>query len=244
MNIQALSPLLSALVTLAIGASVLLRDRRRPTYTAFSAFTLTLALYYLLTFLSVVLERGDWWSWAAFFPAAFIPTSATRFFRAFLAEPAVGGSRRSLRVTYAWTAAWCGLLVYGALGKPIHQQFWFQFPFSVYVFGALYRCVFDLYAQYRRTLTRVEKARIRYLMLGGFVATTLAITDFLPRLGVTVPAIGNVLTLLYLYFLAQTLFRYRLLDLNELVGKMIVLGSLVVILSVVYGLLIAWIGGG
>jgi len=244
MNIQALSPLLSALVTLAIGASVLLRDRRRPTYTTFSAFTLTLSLYYLLTFLSVVLEHGEWWSWAAFFPAAFIPTNATRFFRAFLAEPAVGGSRRSLRVTYAWTAAWCGLLIYGAIGKPIHKQFWFQFPFSVYVFGALYRCVFDLYTQYRRTLTRVEKARIRYLMLGGFVATTLAITDFLPRLGVTVPAIGNVLTLLYLYFLAQTLFRYRLLDLNELVGKMVVLGSLVIILSVVYGLLIAWIGGG
>jgi signal transduction histidine kinase len=244
MNPQALSPLLSALVTLAIGASVLLRDRRRPTYTTFSAFTLTLSLYYLMTFLSVAVDHGEWWSWAAFFPAAFIPVNATRFFRAFLAEPAVGGSRRSLRVTYAWTAAWCGLLIYGAIGKPIHRQFWFQFPFSVYVFGALYRCVFDLYTQYRRTLTRVEKARIRYLMLGGFVATTLAISDFLPRLGVTVPAIGNVLTLLYLYFLAQTLFRYRLLDLNELVGKMVVLGSLVVILSVVYGLLIAWIGGG
>jgi signal transduction histidine kinase len=53
-----------------------------------------------------------------------------------------------------------------------------------------------------------------------------------------------VVTLLYLYFLSQTIFRYRLLDLNELLGKMIVLGSLVVILSIVYGLLLAWIGGG
>lgn len=243
MQIQALSPLLSALVTVAIGASVVLRDRRRPTYTTFAAFTLTLGLYYIASFLAVA-TQNSWWAWGAFFPAAFIPTAATRFFRAFLAEPAIGGPRRSLRVTYAWTAAWCLLLGYAAIGRPIHREFWFQFPFAVYVFGALYRCVFDLYVQYRRTLMRVEKARIRYLMLGGFVATTLAISDFLPRLGVTVPAIGNVLVLLYLYFLAQTLFRYRLLDLNELVGKMVVLASLVVILSVVYGLLLAWIGGG
>ena len=48
--------------------------------------------------------------------------------------------------------------------------------------------------------------------------TTLTLTDVLPRFGVAWPAIGNVLGILYLYFLSQTLFRYRLLDLNELVA--------------------------
>jgi two-component system sensor histidine kinase HydH len=243
LNIQALSPLLSAVVTFALGASVLLRDRRRATYTSFAALTLTLALYYLLDFLHNF-TQVEWLDWVKLFPAAFIPTSATRFFRAFLAEPVMGGTHRSLRVTYAWTALWCLLILYAGVFDPIHDQLWFQFPFSVYVFGALYRCMFDLYAQYRRTLTRVEKARLRYLLIGGTLAITLAITDFLPRLGVTVPAIGSVLVLLYLYFLSQTLFRYRLLDLNELVGKMVVLASLVVILSVVYGLLLYWVGGG
>ena len=73
---------------------------------------------------------------------------------------------------------------------------------------------------------------------------TLALTDYLPRFGIAWPTIGNVLTILYLYFLSQTLFRYRLLDLNELVGKIVVLGTLVVLLSAVYGLLLAWVGGG
>src|SRR5262249_31817210 len=104
--------------------------------------------------------------------------------------------------------------------------------------------IWDLYQQYRTIVTRVEKARLRYLMIGGFVATTLALTDFLPRVGVTWPTVGNVLTILYLYFLSQTLFRYRLLDLNELVGKMFVLGALVAILTLVYGLLLVWVGGG
>jgi signal transduction histidine kinase len=243
MNIQVLSPLLSAVVTFALGASVLLRDRRRATYTAFAALTLALSSYYLLDFLAGFFANR-WLAWAKFFPATLVAAAATRFFRAFLAEPSLGGEKRSLRVTYAGTAVWCLLLLYGGLINPIHERFWFRFPFAVYVFGALYRCHIDLWLQYRKTLTRVEKARLRYLIVGGLLAITMAITDFLPALGVTVPAVGSVLVLLYLYFLSQTLFRYRLLDLNELVGKMVVLASLVAILSIVYGLLLSWVGGG
>jgi len=243
MNIQALSALLAALVTMAIGLSVYLRDRRRRTYRAFAVFTVTVSLYHLLTF-AWVTTNNPWIYWLSFIPAAGIPTSAIRFFRAFLSEPSIGGTPRPPRVTYVWTALWFALLTYGAIGRPIHETLWFTIPFALYVFGGLYRCVYDLFAQYRATVNRVEKARIRYLMIGGFVATTMALTDFLPRVGVAFPMIGNVLTILYLYFLSQTLFRYRLLDLNELVGKMFVLGSLVGILTVVYGLLLVWLGGG
>ena len=112
------------------------------------------------------------------------------------------------------------------------------------MFGGLYRCVYDMYMQYRATTKRVERTRVGYLALGGFVATTLTLTDVLPRFGVEWPAVGNVLGILYLYFLSQTLFRYRLIDLNELLGKMAVLGTLVVLLWAVYGFLLYWIGGG
>jgi two-component system, NtrC family, sensor histidine kinase HydH len=241
MNIQALSALLASLVTLAIGASVLLRDRRRRTFTTFATFTLTVALYHLFTFFAAALG-SSWYSWIALWPASFIPPSSLRFFRAFIAE--MGGKVRTPRFTYIWTGAALAALLYSGIWRPIHDTLWFRVPFVLYVFGGLYRCVLDLYRQYRATITRVEKARIRYLMIGGFVATTLALTDFLPRFDVAFPTIGNVLTILYLYFLSQTLFRYRLLDLNELLGKMVVLGSLVLILTIVYGLLLAWVGGG
>jgi len=243
LSIQALSSLLAGLVTLAIGASVLLRDRRRRTYRTFAVFTVAVALYHVFTFAAVA-AGNPWFSWLSLWPAAFIPPTAGRFFRAFLSEPAIAAKHRPPRGTYAWTAAWCGALVYGAVVKPIHETLWFAVPFTTFVFFGLYRCIYDLYRQYRATVTRVEKARLRYLMFGGFVATTLALTDFLPRVGVTWPTVGNVLTILYLYFLSQTLFRYRLLDLNELVGKMFVLGSLVGILTLVYGLLLVWVGGG
>ncbi|HET6612136.1 MAG TPA: ATP-binding protein [Kofleriaceae bacterium] len=243
MNVLAVSALLASLVILAIGASVLLRDRTRRTYTSFAALTFVVSSYHLCNF--IAMATGEPLAvWLALWPAATIPPTALRFFREFLAEPQIGGSARPPRVTLVWTIAAYLALLYSALIQPIHKELWFQIPFGAYVFGGLYRCVYDLYIQFRATASRVERIRIRYLMVGGFVATTLALTDSLPRFGVAWPTVGNVLTILYLYFLSQTLFRYRLLDINELVGKMAVLGTLVVLLVATYGLLLTWIGGG
>src|SRR4029077_8450726 len=134
----------------------------------------------------------------------------------------IGGPKRGPRVTLAWTLVAYAALVFSAICKPIHEKIYCQIPFRIYVFVGLYRCVWDLYTQCRATTKRVERTRVGYLALGGFVATTLTLTDLLPLFGVAGPAVGNVLGILYLYFLSQTLFRYRLIDLNELIGKMAV----------------------
>ena len=243
MDVQAVSALLAALLILAIGASVLLRSRSDRMYTAFAAFTFTVGAWHLCSFLDAATGSAVL-RWLALWAAATIPPTAIRFYRIFLAQPSIGGPKRGPRVTLAWTLLAYAALVFSAIGKPIHDNGYFLVPFGMYVFGGLYRCVWDMYRAYRSTTKRVERTRVGYLALGGFITTTLTLTDVLPRYGVPWPAIGNVLGILYLYFLSQTLFRYRLLDLNELVGKMAVLGTLVVLLSAVYGLLLYWIGGG
>lgn len=243
MDVQAVSALLAALLILAIGASVLLRSRSDRMYTSFAAFTFTVSAWHLCTFIDAATESPVM-RWLSLWAAATIPPTAIRFFRIFLAQPSIGGPKRGPRVTLAWTLlAYIGL-IYSAIVQPIHHQLWFAVPFGTYVFGGLYRCVYDMYMQYRATTKRVERTRVGYLALGGFVATTLTLTDVLPRFGFAWPAVGNVLGILYLYFLSQTLFRYRLIDLNELIGKMAVLGTLVVLLWAVYGFLLYWIGGG
>jgi signal transduction histidine kinase len=242
-DVQAVSALLAALLILAIGASVLLKNRTARTYTSFAAFAFTVSAWQLCTFVAMATGTPTV-RWLALWPAATIPPTAIAFFRGFLAQPSIGGPHRPPRVTLAWTfLAYLGLL-YSVIVHPIHDELWFQIPFGAYVFGGLYRCVYDMYIQYRATAKRVEKTRVRYLALGGFVAITLALTDFLPRFGVAWPTSGNVLSILYLYFISQTLFRYRLIDINELVGKMAVLGTLVALLWAVYGLLLSWVGGG
>jgi two-component system, NtrC family, sensor histidine kinase HydH len=242
-NIQAVSALLASLLILAIGLSVVLRSRRDRMFTAFAAFTFTVSAWHACTFVAAA-TGSELVGWLALWAAATIPPTAIAFFRLFLSQPSIGGQRKGPRVTLAWTLLAYLALVYSALFHPIHDTIYFQIPFGAYVFGGLYRCVYDMYMQYRSTAKRVERTRVRYLALGGFVATTLQLTDVLPRFGVAWPTIGNVLGILYLYFLSQTLFRNRLIDLNELVGKMAVLGSLVVLLWAVYGFLLYWIGAG
>ncbi len=243
MDVQAVSALLAALLILAIGASVLLRSRSDRMYTAFAAMTFTVSAWHLCSFIDAA-TGSPVMRWLSLWAAATIPPLAIRFFRIFLAQPSIGGPKRGPRVTLAWTLLAYAALVASAVWRPIHDTIYFLVPFGLYVFGGLYRCVWDMYRQYRATTKRVERTRVGYLALGGFVATTLTLTDVLPRFGVAWPAVGNVLGILYLYFLSQTLFRYRLLDLNELIGKMAVLGTLVVLLSAVYGFLLYWIGGG
>ena len=243
MDVQAVTALLAALLILAIGAAVLLRSRSDRMYTAFAAFTFTVSAWHLCSFIDAA-TGSPVMRWLALWAAATIPPTAVRFFRIFLAQPSIGGPKRGPRVTLAWTMLAYAALIVSAIWRPFHDTSYFLFPFGIYVFGGLYRCVWDMYAQYRATTKRVERTRIGYLALGGFIATTLTLTDVLPRFGIAWPAIGNVLGILYLYFLSQTLFRNRLIDVNELVGKMAVLGTLVVILSAVYGFLLYWIGSG
>src|SRR5882672_3359533 len=212
-------------------------------YSSFAAFTFTVSAWHLCTFIDAATNQPVM-RWLSLWAAATIPPTAIRFFRTFLSQPSIGGPKRGPRVTLAWTLLAYAALVTSAIYKPIHETIYFLLPFGIYVFGGLYRCVWDLYAQYRATAKRVERTRVGYLALGGFVATTLTLTDVLPRFGVAWPAIGNVLGILYLYFLSQTLFRYRLIDLNELVGKMAVLGSLVVLLWAVNSFLLYWVGNG
>ncbi len=238
-----MSALLAALLILAIGVSALLRDRKDGTYRAFATFTFVVAAWQACDFVAMTWD-SSLWRWVALWPAATIPPTAIAFFRRFLAQPSIGGRQRPPRVTLAWTLLAYAGLIYAALVAPIHTSVWFTLPFGAYVFGGMYRCVYDMYVQYRSTAKRVERARIRYLALGGFIAITLALTDVLPRLGVAWPAGGNILSILYLYFISQTLFRDRLIDVNELVGKMAVLGSLVVLLWAVYGLLLFRVGPG
>ena len=222
---------------------MVLKDRTRGTYTAFSAMTLVISIWYFTNFIEHISDN-KFYAWVVLWPAATLPPMALRFFRSFLAEPSIGGNKKPPRVTVAWTLAFYLALLYSFFVQPIHEMSLFRIPLGVYVYGTLYRCVFDLFLEYRSTTSRVSRARILYLLLGGLITITLSLTSLFPYFGEPGPALGAVFTVLYLYFLSQTLFRYRLLDVNELVGKMAVLGTLVALLWGLYGLLLAWKGRG
>ncbi len=81
-------------------------------------------------------------------------------------------------------------------------------------------------------------------MVGAVVAAVLAALDLLPRLGVSWPlqGLGFITLTLYMFFLSQALLRHRLLDLHELLGKIVVVSLLGLVLAAIYGGLVSWVG--
>ena len=243
MNIQSLSALLAAIVTAAIGVSVLLRDRRQQSYQRFTGLCVTLFSWHILTFLSATLESDVLYQ-LSLVPAMVIPISSMRFFRPFLSDP------RTVKPGAPVTPRWMALLAGGfiaAIGwsvlfrKGLPHRLPFAVAMGAFVFGGLYASMVIVYRRYRRTLQRVEKTRLVYLLWGGVLAISAAASEYLPNAGVPFPSMGNVVTIIYMYFISQTLLRYRLLDLNELLGRMAVLATLVMILAAIYGMLVAWV---
>ena len=240
MNPQSLSALLAAIITLSIGLSVFMRDRRRRSYFTFAVFCFVLFFWFLFRFFAIALDSGALF-WISQLAATTIPWAAERFFLTFLADDPRAPRpvpRRILLTTMGFVVG----LAYGALFYPIHRHWGFSAALLTFVFGALYHCMYLMYERQKATPSRPEATRLIYLLIGGGAAVTLALTDFIPRDWVAFPPVGNVLTIIYMYFLSQTLFHYRLLDIKELLGKMVNLSVLVLTLTVIYGLLLSWVG--
>jgi two-component system sensor histidine kinase HydH len=240
MSLQSLSALLAAIITFVIGGSVFLRDRRHRPYITFAILCFNLCFWYLTSFFATTL-KSDGLFWLSLLFAVAIPVNVERFFRTFLAEDPRKPAPLN-RVVLIGTALSYVLLVYSGLFHTLHKHKLFTVPLWVFVFASLFFCVFLIYQRQRSIRSRPEATRLIYIFYGGAVTVTLAATDFLPHVGVAFPTIGNILTVIYMYFISQTLFHYRLLDIKELLGKMVTLSALVLLLTIIYGLLLSWVG--
>jgi len=234
LSIQPVSALVAAIVSLAIGASVLLREPRRGSHVLFATFAFNIAVWSALSF---VAKRFDsaFFDWVSLMVAVSLPATAQRFFQAFLGDEA--GPPPLSRLTVVGAGAFYTVLLFSRFVEPVHTTLWFRGAFLAYVCVGLYLSVFYLWARYRATPSRVEKTRLLYLVVGGIATVTSALLEALPH----GPNFGNVFIIVYMYFLSQNLVRYRLLDLNELLGRMLVLGTLVFILALIYGVLVRWV---
>ncbi|MCA9600521.1 MAG: GAF domain-containing protein, partial [Myxococcales bacterium] len=96
----------------------------------------------------------------------------------------------------------------------------------------------------RNAPSRIEGARLRYLALVGGLAATFTMADYLRYVGLDIPPVGTVLTLIFLYVLYQSILRYRLLDLYELAGRLAVLTALSFTLAFIFWVSVRVSGGG
>ena len=235
MDIRTQSSLLAAIVSFALAGAMLLRPQRAKALTLFAMLCLSLTAWYLGDFL-FALTGHDAWRRAALASGAVVPATTLSFFLEFL-----GVSRRSAR-RGRWITVTGALGGFAVAATPLAQVDTARLVVAAWVFGALVFTLSLLFRRIRGAVPRIERARLSYLLLGATLAVFASALDLLPAAGISFPSLGPLVASLYLVFLAQTLQVYRLLDLQELLGKFAALTALALILSAIYVGLVIWAG--
>jgi two-component system, NtrC family, sensor histidine kinase HydH len=243
MDIRTQSDLLASIVGLALGVSMLLRAERSRVTNLYAAFALTVGGFYLAHFFEHLFVDATWY-WlrrisigGTLILGALVPSAALGFFLEFQSVSPRSG-RNGRRV--ALLSAVFGLAV-GV--TPLADNLWAKVALAVWVFGALCVSVWLLVARSRQHESRIERVRLNYLSWGAAAALLFSALDLLPRFDVPFPPLGAAVTTLYLFFLAQTLLRLRLMDLHELLGKIASQTILALVLALVFSALTVWVQG-
>lgn len=236
MDLRTQTSLIASVLSLAVAFTVILRPRRRHVHWLFAFFAASVAAWYLTTFLARATGEAAFWGRINLTCAIILPVAAVLFFRAFIA----GKSRLAsvlARAGALGAAAMYAIILSPFYANPIVAPI--IFSFVCVLLGAVLVLVFR---RGRLARSRVEQARLRYLALTGAFAATFTIVDYLPYVGLDIPPVGTVLTLIFLYALAQSIVRYRLLDLYELAGRLTVLTVVSFTLAAIFWVLVRFAG--
>ena len=226
--------MIAAVISSTIAIHILLRNRRSKIHLQYSYFNLNLVAWYIADALwaSTGFSSGTLMAFRSLV-ATVIPLTALRFFRTFTGDE----NRFAIRAYKVFVALSILFAVLVVLRVRELQEL-VQGTLFAYIFFALYLTVFILYSRYRTIQSRLERTRLKYLIASGAVAFTLALADYTPGIGYYF--FGNILTVIYLYFLFQVLVKLRILDLFEFIGKSLVTASFAFVLAAIYMLLVSW----
>ncbi|MDJ0765241.1 MAG: ATP-binding protein [Myxococcota bacterium] len=231
------STLLGWIIPLAICFSVLLRRKKGLRQRLFVLFAGNVTLYYFFTFLYI--WRGEpWYERIALGVAILIPQGGLRFFRAFST-----GARGMGRL--GGVSAVLGLILTAAVLYPSSLRPAVGPAVMAYVGGFMLVAILNLNVQVKTATTRVDAARIRYLVVGGFLTLSFQVVDRLDHIfKLEIPPFGLAMTIIYLYVISQAIVRHRILDLYEMLGRFAVLSLMGVALAAIYTGLVFWAGAG
>jgi len=229
--------LLAALIALAIGLSVLLRPRKSRVHWSFGGFSFAVAAWYLSRSLVAVIGKGPVWSRVNLVCAILLPLSAVGFFRGFVQDEVRGAP------LFWRTSLFMGGVLTALVLTPHYGDVVVAAMIFAYLVALLSAALLLLWARARKALSRFERARLQFLVVMGALAALFTLADYLPLVGLDIPPVGSVLTLVFLYILSQSIVRLRLLDLYELAGRLAVLTALSFTLAAVFWLLMSFAGG-
>ncbi|MGH7254182.1 MAG: histidine kinase N-terminal 7TM domain-containing protein, partial [Nitrospirales bacterium] len=216
-------PLVVALLLLALGLLVLIREGGSRTGMLFFVLSLTISVW--LAASSVMYTAKDagvalWWAKAAYLGTPFIPAAIYHFMVTVLRRASL--RRRQVAAAWVASAAFCGLALLSDVLITGVQRFWWGYypqygwgslPFLAFFFGSMIAAFRMLWIEYRDTPSATHKRR-QAVFMAAIGIGYLASVDFLAKFGLPLYPLGYLPLLGFAVAVAFATDRYRMIDLT------------------------------
>jgi nitrogen-specific signal transduction histidine kinase len=220
-------------IALMIAASTLLRGRVRTVHLLFAAFAGDIGFWYLSQslFFSFPTDTRLWQTAVALL-AVLLPLIALSFFEAMIPHEAER-TPRLLRFAAILTVPMVALVL-----VPLQSSI-VRVAVFLYVFALLTAGLYTLGQRGAQSTSRATQRRVRFLIVIGAASGLFTVVDFAWFLVLSnqLPPIGAALSVVFLFVLAQALRYERLLDVSELLAKLLVATGLAFLLALIFYLL-------
>lgn len=235
MDLRTRTSLFCGALALAIAVSILLRGRPRRPQLFFAGFAADIGLWYLAQWLYHFVRAGVWAHFTAFL-AVLLPQFALHLFEAIVPAP----TRRSRLLQVARIL---GVPMLVLVLSPQHELPLVRAAVFLYVFGLIAAGLWSLALRAQRSNSRAIQRRVRFLVLIGALATLFTAGDFMWFIGAPLPPVGAVLSIVFLFVLSESLTRDRLVDLYDILGKLLVSTALAFCLAGIFYVFVVLVGG-
>ncbi|MEN9722805.1 MAG: hypothetical protein RJB38_791 [Pseudomonadota bacterium] len=245
MNLLAQTALLVALTSWSMGLSVLARQLQNKLFVRFSVLCGVIFAWSLFFFLEQVFGGGRFYAWHLL-SGIWLGPACLSFIRIWIGRlPSDWRGRWSQGAWWlAWASAWALTTVWvfawlgqregfgmGPLVSPsLLRDLMYFAPAPVVLQLFLIPVI-------RGSLPLRENV----VFGGALLLLAIATMDHLPWLGHVVPSIGNLLLCIYLILLGQAVRQQKLLDLQLILTRFVLLMFLALVLTSLYLVLVSWV---
>lgn len=235
MDLRTRTSLFCGALALAIAVSILLRGGRRRAHLYFAAFAADIGLWYIAQWLYHFVRADVWVRFTAIL-AVLLPQFALNLFEVIVPRL----ERRSTLVRVAGVLMIPMLLL---VLSPQHDHPLARGAVVFYVFSLLSAGLWSLAKRGERSRSRATQRRVRFLVLIGALAAAFTLADFLWFIGAPLPPVGAVLSIVFLFVLAESMIRERLVDLYDILGQLLVSTLLAFCLAGIFYVFVDLVGG-
>jgi two-component system, NtrC family, sensor histidine kinase HydH len=234
MDLRTRTSLFCGALALAIAVSMLLRRRPGRAQWYFAAFSGTIGLWYLAQWLYLVQLSPIWAHFTAVL-VVLMPQFAVQLFETLF--PRAGARQNLPRVARGLFLPMLLLVL-----SPYHTAGWVRGAVILYVFGLLAAGLWTLWRRGENSGSRSTQKRARFVVACGALAAAFSLADFLWYVGVPLPPVGAVLSIVFLFVLSESLLRERLVDLYEMAALAVVSTALAFALGGIFYVFVQLLG--